>query len=300
MSNILLTGANGFLGSNLRGHLSSLGHKIFTLGRSNCDINHDLKLEIHHVFPNLEVVIHAAGHAHFNPKTTLEKEEFFDVNVLGTINLLMGLEKSSVLPEKFVFISSVSVYGLDFGENINEDSILLAEDPYGLSKKKAEKLVLDWCNNNNVICTILRLPLLVGQNASGNLGLMIKGIKKGYYFNIAGGTARKSMVLVEDVAKWILKASTIGGIYNLTDGYHPSFSDFSNIISHQLGKSKPKNISFFLAKILSAIGDFFGPNSPLNTKKLKKMTSDLTFDDTKARKVFGWDPKSVLEGFRIY
>ena len=42
-----------------------------------------------------------------------------------------------------------------------------------------------------------------------------------------------------------------------------------------------------------------GHKAPLNTNKLKKITSDLTFDDTKAREVFGWDPTPILEGFRI-
>jgi hypothetical protein len=41
----------------------------------------------------------------------------------------------------------------------------------------------------------LVLPLLVGENPRGNLGVMMRAIDKGYYFNIGGGKARKSMVL---------------------------------------------------------------------------------------------------------
>lgn len=44
---------------------------------------------------------------------------------------------------------------------------------------------------HNVVCTILRLPLLVGTNPPGNLGAMIKGIARGYYFNIGGGKSKK-------------------------------------------------------------------------------------------------------------
>ena len=50
---------------------------------------------------------------------------------------MRGLEKSGV-PKKFVFVSSVSVYGLDAGANINEEYPLLAKDAYGKSKIEAE------------------------------------------------------------------------------------------------------------------------------------------------------------------
>ena len=128
---------------------------------------------------------------------------------------------------------------------------------------------------------------------------MIKGIQKGYFFNIGRGSAKKSMVLAEDVAKVILDVAKIGGIYNLTDGYHPTFAELSNNISFQLGKNKPMNIPNWFAVIVAKIGDLIGNKAPLNTNKLKKITSDLTFDDSKARNAFGWNPTPVLEGFRI-
>jgi nucleoside-diphosphate-sugar epimerase len=128
---------------------------------------------------------------------------------------------------------------------------------------------------------------------------MVRGIKKGYYFNIAGGKAKKSMVLAFDVAKTILKVAKIGGIYNLTDGYHPSIEEFSNYISFQLGNDKPRNIPFWFASIVSKFGDLFGSKAPLNTRKLKKITADLTFNDNKARETFGWNPTLVLEGFKL-
>jgi nucleoside-diphosphate-sugar epimerase len=297
--NILLTGSTGFLGKTIFSFLKNK-HNIFTLGRKNSTFNIDLIQKIWLKFPKFEIIIHAAGKAHSTPKTLFEKQSFFDVNFKGTQNLLLGLEESQYFPKAFVFISSVAVYGKDNGVNIAEDAPLLAKDPYGLSKIQAEKLVLDWCKKHNVICTILRLPLLVGPGAPGNLGAMIKGIKGGYYFNIGGGRAKKSMVLAENVARSILEVADIGGIFNLTDGYHPTFEELSNHISIQLGKSKPMNMSFCFAKIVAKFGDLLGREVPLNTNKLKKITSDLTFTDSKAREAFGWDPTPVLKGFKIF
>lgn len=247
---------------------------------------------------SFEYIIHSAGKAHSIPKTEIEKSEFFNVNVNGTKKLLVGLSKNK-LPKYFVLISSVSVYGLATGVNINEEQLLNAKDPYGQSKMQAEQLVIEWCKEHNVLYTILRLPLLVGENPPGNLGAIINGIKKGYYFNITDGSAKKSMVLAEDVAKNIFKVAEIGGIYNLTDGYHPSFSELSNHISIQLGKEKPMNMPLWLARIIAKFGDLLGSKVPLNTNKLKKITSNLTFDDSKAREAFGWNPTPVLEGFKI-
>jgi nucleoside-diphosphate-sugar epimerase len=294
----LLTGGTGFLGYFISKAISE-SNILVTLSRNIGQYSICLEQKVPVFFEKFDLVIHAAGKAHSVPKTSLEKQAFFDVNFKGTQNLLQGLEESQSLPKAFIFISTVAVYGKENGINISEDAPLLAKDPYGLSKIQAEQLVLDWCKKHNVICTILRLPLLAGQNPLGNLGAMIKGIKKGYYFNIAGGKAKKSMILAEDAAKSILKVAEIGGIYNLTDGYHPSFAELSNHISIQLGKGKPMNMPFWFAKIIAKFGDLLGSKAPLNTNKLKKITSDLTFDDTKAREAFGWNPTPVLEGFKL-
>ena len=292
---VLLTGASGYLGSIISSTLSN--ESIISLSRFNADINVDLSKLVPKL-PSVDLVIHAAGRAHLVPSSPTERQEFFEVNVTGTINLLKGLDKSTI-PKSIVFISSVSVYGCENGLLVNEVEPLLAKDPYGASKIEAERIIIEWCKTNKVICGILRVPLIVGINPPGNLGSMIKGIQKGYYFNIGGGKAKKSMVLSDDIAKSIIKVAEIGGIYNLTDGYHPSFAELSNTISIQLGKGKQMNMPLWLARIIAKFGDLLVSKAPLNTNKLKKITSDLTFDDSKAREVFGWNPTPVLEGFKI-
>lgn len=294
----LLTGGTGFLGNFILKKISE-NNIIVTLSRKIGQYSICLDQKVPSFSNKFDLVIHAAGKAHSVPKTSLDKQAFFDVNFKGTQNLLKGLEESQSVPKVFILISSVAVYGRVSGVNISEESPLLSQEPYGLSKIYAEQLVLDWCKMNNVVCTILRLPLLAGANPPGNLGEMINGIKKGYYFNIAGGTAQKSMVLASDVAQCILKVSEIGGIYNLTDGYHPTFNELSHIISLQLGRKFVPNMPLFFAKVLANIGDLIGDKFPINSNKLSKIMSPLTFDDSKARKAFGWNPSPVIEGFKI-
>jgi nucleoside-diphosphate-sugar epimerase len=295
MSKILLTGSSGFLANVIKKQIE-LKNFVYELNRNTGHFKIDLRNAIPNFNYHFDTVIHSAGKAHLNPKTIQESKDFFDVNVNGTKNLLNALNKDL---QKFIYISSVSVYGVSNGINLSENEPLQAKDPYGLSKIVAENLVQEWCYKNNVKYLILRLPLVAGLNPPGNLASMIKGIRRGYYFNIDGGGQKKSIVLASDISKFILIASEVGGIYNLTDGENPSFFDLSNCIAHQLKKKTIPNIPFKYAKILAKMGDIIGNKFPLNSDKLSKITSTLTFDDSKARGAFGWNPTPVLLGFNV-
>ena len=287
---VLLTGSSGFLGKYIRDEYIS--EELEILNRiSPGDHILDLSQNVPKFSHRFDLVVHNAGLAH------AAFGNFFKVNVQGTRNLLKSLRKSP--PNYFVFISSVSVYGRSEGEYLSEKCPVLATDEYGMSKIQAEAEIIEWCQYHQVVCTILRLPLVVGSNPPGNLGAMIHAIKKGFYFNIAGGQAKKSMVLAEDIAKFILPASQVGGIFHLTDGEHPSFYQLSHVIARQLNRKGIYSIPFVLAKLLARIGNLLGTNVPLNSDKLIKITSNLTFDDSLAREKFGWSPKSVLENLKI-
>jgi nucleoside-diphosphate-sugar epimerase len=248
---------------------------------------------------DFELVVHAAGQAHLVPRGDAEINLFQQVNVQGTANLLAGLEKR-ILPKYFVFISSVSVYGLETGLDITEDAPLAATDPYGKSKIAAEMLVKEWCTLHQVQCTILRLPLIAGPNPPGNLGFMLKGLQKGFYFNIGGGKAKKSVVLAEDIGSFLISAAQTGGTYNLTDGEHPTFMDLSRLMAKKLNRSFVPNIPYFLALMLAKLGDIIGHKAPINSLKLRKITTSLTFSDAKARVSFGWNPTPVVKGFKLF
>lgn len=295
---ILLTGDSGFLGKYIKKEFESYSLIFHTLNRREADYKLDLFTTIPVLRIKYNLIIHCAGAAHIIPKNKSESNQIFTTNIKTTENLIRALEKTGI-PEKFVFISSVSVYGRSKGNLLNENEDLLATDAYGKSKIICEKIITDWCLKHNVKYTILRLPLLVGKNPPGNLGDMIKAIKNNYFFNIKHINPRKSMVLAQDVASIILKASEVGGVYNLTDGHHPSFVDLSNSISAQIKKSKVLTLPYFFVKFLAIIGDTLIPVFPFNSKKLSKMTNDLTFDDTKAKKAFNWSPTDVLNSFKI-
>lgn len=295
---LLFTGASGFLGQNI---LSLLKEKyvVETVGLTPQD-NHRVNIARHvPIFTNrYDIVLHAAGKAHSVPKTEEEKQLFFDINLQGTKNLCTALENSGI-PKAFIFISTVAVYGCDFGESITEEHPLNGTTPYALSKIKAEKYLEGWCAMHNVKLSILRPSLIAGPNPPGNLGAMIKGIKSGRYFSIAGGKAKKSVLMVQDIANLVFLLVEKGGIYNVCDTYQPTFRELEAVICKQLNKKMPLSIPYWLATGMAKVGDVLGEKAPINSLKLRKITESLTFSNKKAVRELGWQPINVLENFKI-
>lgn len=298
MEKLLFTGGTGFLGKNVMPLLNER-YDVTTCGITPDDmIKANFVSEVPELPEKYDIVLHACGKAHVVPKTDAEKKAFFDVNYQGTVNLCKGLEKVG-LPKALVFISTVAVYGCDFGDMITEDHSLDGETPYAKSKIMAEEYLTEWCNNHNVVLGILRPSLLAGKNAPGNLGSMVKGVKKGYYMNIAGGKVVKSILMAEDIARILPLVAEKGGVYNVCDTFQPTFGQISESVAKQLGKGKPINIPYWMAWCMAKVGDLLGNKAPINSYKLEKMTKSLTFSNEKARKELGWEPLDVLENYRV-
>lgn len=299
MKKLLFTGGSGFLGYNIRPLLEKQYGVVHSMGiTDDDDIKVNLAKEVPPINTHYDVVLHAAGKAHTVPKTEAEKKVFYDVNYQGTVNLCKALENAG-LPKLLVFISTVAVYGCEFGELITEDYPLAGETPYAKSKIMAEEFLTTWCKEHGVVLGILRPSLLAGRKAPGNLGAMVHGIKKGFYMNIAGGKVRKSVLMAEDIARLLPLLEEKGGIYNVCDTRQPTFGNLSASVAKQLGKGKPLNIPYWMAWCMAKVGDLLGSKAPINSYKLEKMTKSLTFSNEKARRELGWEPLDVLENYKI-
>lgn len=296
--NLLFTGASGFLGNNVHPLLERM-YDVTTVGLTQQD-NYAINIakEVPKLRECYDIVLHAAGKAHSIPKTDAERQAFFDVNLQGTKNLCAALEKVGV-PRAFIFISTVAVYGCDYGVDITEEHPLNGTTPYAISKRLAEEYLQNWCRKHNVVLGIIRPSLIAGPNPPGNLGTMITGIRRGMYFSIAGGKARKSVLMVQDIANLVPLLVKKGGVYNVCDSYHPTFRELETLICNQMDRSLPLSIPYWLAKSMALMGDCLGKNAPINSLKLDKITKSLTFSNEKAIRELGWQPTNVLENFKI-
>ena len=298
MQKLLFTGGTGFLGRNIKPILDR-SYDVTTIGIMEADM---IKANFVSGVPELpekyDIALHAAGKAHIYPKTEAEKQAFYDVNYKGTINLCKALEKVGV-PKSFVFISTLNVYGDVCGNNDTEDSRpLMGDSPYADSKIKAEEYLTNWCKEHNVILGILRPSLLAGKSAPGNLGAMVNGIRTGAYLSIAGGKARKSVLMVDDIAHLVPLVAEKGGVYNVCDDHNPSFGELEATIARQLGKRKPISIPYWMAKCLALVGDVFS-FFPINSRRLEKIVSTDIWSNEKAKRELGWKPMDVIENYKI-
>lgn len=284
---MLMTGATGFVGSHIL-PLLKRQYAVTTLGRSECnDIHADLSTDVPEIDCRHEIVLHMCGKAHTVPRTPAEQKMFYDVNLGGTKNLCSALERYGV-PRVMVFLSTVAVYGCDSGNEIDESHGLDGTTAYARSKILAEEYLGTWCAKHGVRLAILRSPLIVGAGAPGNLGAMEDGIRRRRFALIDGGKALKSVLEVEKLAEIVPRVSTIGGTFNVCNARHSSFGELAHEVAMRHGYCRVPNIPMSVARIMARIGDLAemltGRNMPFDSARLKKMTSDLTFSNAKARR----------------
>lgn len=300
--NCLVTGATGFLGRHVADQLGQSGHQVTALVRSPCpdfpdaivgDLTESVSLD-----GPVDAVFHIAGKAHVVPRTAAEEQEFFDVNELGTKRLIENLGSLPELPRYFALISTVAVYGREQGEMLTESTPTEPTTPYGQSKLAAEKIVTGWCCENDVRPTILRLPLISGVAAPGNLRAMVRAIVKGHYLGIGDGSARRSVVRATDVAEVLPRIMPIGGTYHLTDRHNPSLMELERAICTALGKPMPRRLPPAVAHLAGWAGDLaqkLGVRLPINSDRVSKLTNTYTFSDESIRKQIDWEPGRVID-----
>lgn len=272
---VLITGATGFLGCYLQKEFAN-DCNVATLGRS---IENDFRVDLTNAVPvidrNFDLVIHAAGSS--------DENNAMEVNLEGTRNLLKGLQ--SCKPKWLVFLSTVWVYGVDKGTDIDESYPANPSTIYGKSKLEAEKELTKWCNSNDVVITILRPTIVFGNGVHGKAKEMFDAIIANRYFHIRGNVAKRSVVMANDVAKVAKKLFSIGGVFNVCDGYDHSVIALADSMAENYGKGKRilycpmKPIKWF-----AKIGDIIPPvRKYINSSKLNTLTSSLTFSNKKIK-----------------
>lgn len=268
-----ITGYSGFLGRDICRELMSSNYEVVKLGRSlDAQIKVDLSNYSQPNLTSLDVLILCAGLAH---KKAQSERDYDLVNNVSTIRLVNDAYKAGV--RKIVFISTVAVYGKSQGINISESNSDLPSTAYGKSKYNAEQeLKKVFQLNGDIDLLILRLPLIVGKEAPGNLGKLEKSILSGNHISLAGNTAKKSIVFRSDVSRTIvawLKNEVKGEkCINLVSG-NPTFNEVEN----HLAKIHNKSIVRIPLTPLFALISFLYRSLRIKIPLLSKVGLSLTF-----------------------
>lgn len=224
--NILLTGAEGNLGSELRSQaVIRKCANIVSIGRNDWT-GLDEKLS------SSEIVVHAASD--LRTSASLEPYKLLDSNVMSTARLLEASRRHQI--RRFVFLSSCAVYGEDM--RTGEESLCCPITINGISKHLNEKLVAEFCTANNIEYQILRIFNTYGGNDKFSIFSKLKrALQSGTAFTLNNeGRMMRDFIHVSDVASIVLSLSgrKIGYTHvNIGTGVATKISRLVEIFSEQ-------------------------------------------------------------------
>lgn len=276
--NVLITGAYGFVGTNLCHYLVQHGHQCDALDIP-ASVRPDVPYQNNFSWDNLDAlkphlanytaVIHLAGKAH-DLKKVSSPQSYFDINV-GLTKQIFELTRNTV--KNFVFFSSSKAVD--------------ADTPYGQSKKEAEEYL-----GNNAI--ILRPAMIHGPGNKGNLNLLWKVASYGFPWPLAAFENLRSFASIENVCAAVEELCHKGqpGIYPIADDTPLSTNRIIELMAAVQGRHArlwhiPKSFMCLCAKI----GDVL--HLPLNTERLQKLTENALLDNSHLKQVLGWEQMPV-------
>ena len=196
---ICITGYKGFIGSHL---VEKLGDDFIP-----CD---DILDEI----PEADVYIHLAALPSV-PYSVEHPKETFEVNVMGTLNVLEACRKYKA---KIIFTSS--------SQGSPE-----ALNPYGLHKHQCELMIKLYARLYHVPYCILRLYNVFGPGEHGVIGAFQKAAAEGKALQIWGGFQRRDFVYVDTVVEHLVKGIDEQGIFEIGSGKTYSVQEIADLIS---------------------------------------------------------------------
>jgi nucleoside-diphosphate-sugar epimerase len=286
---IWITGCAGFLGGRLAQRFSSAGHEVVGLSRRACAIaSRSVKIDLASSSAQAElealglesgwpdVVIHAAS----KQPGSKALSEYVKSNVLATANLLDALREAP--PEKLIYTSTLSVYSEPGANPVGETAATADASPYAATKRWAEQMVKTFQDRSRVV--ILRLPSLYG---AGQVDSFIDGlarvVSQGDPVELfARGCLVRDALYVEDVVEAIASCVTRplqseATIINLGCGRRVTTSEYAEALV------KAWESESIIVPVDCPVSQF-----------------DLYADITKARRLLGFNPRSLEDSMREY
>ncbi|MFH2108560.1 MAG: NAD-dependent epimerase/dehydratase family protein [Chrysiogenia bacterium] len=308
---ILVTGAAGFIGSNLVPELLRRGNRVVCLARPDEDTSRIQGLDCRIVFGDLlektslaeavrgaEYIFHLA--ALLGGGTP---EAFLRVNYEGTKNLIDVCREQGVVPERFLFASSATVMGPSGKSDLlNEGAPCRPVSAYGRSKLVAEEYLASL--KNTLPYTIFRLPVVYGPGSDGGLYIFFKLLSKGLQVNV--GRLEATVCFVWDVVQGMIDAAenprAQGEIYILGEEKAYHLKQIYQMIASILGKHPVKlPLPYFVLHLLTFFIEMFSrltKSVPVLTRE--ELTVYLKYrywkyDTRKASRDFGFHSRYPFE-----
>ena len=303
---VLVTGANGFIGSHLSEHLVNLGAKITVLLEYNPNnylghlkfLQNNMLSEMEQILGDIrdpelikkmvkgkDIIFHLGALVSI-PYSFINPREVFEVNAEGTLNILLAARDQEV--NKIVTTSTSEVYGTALYTPIDENHPLQAQSPYAASKIAADKIAESFYKTYNLPVAIIRPFNTYGPRQSDRAiipTIIIQALKKST-INIGSTTPRRDLSYVSDTVDGFIKIAeskkSIGQVINIGLGKDISIGELIKMITSIMGKE---------IKVIS---------TEKRKRPKKSEVMRLLCDNRKAKKIVNWIPKvSLKEGLNM-
>lgn len=297
---VLVTGASGFIGSNLLPLLSSRGFDVLATSRSPVSIDgiewqQSPELEPDADWSNLvrgaHTVVHLAGRAHVLHGRGSSGERLFQrINADGTSTLARQAAQAGV--RHFVFLSSCHTVAEESDLMLTRDTPPRPVSAYGRSKLAAENALREELDGRDCAWTILRPPLVYGAGNKANFARLVSLVRHGWPLPLAGIRNRRSFLGAANLADFIARclsnvSSVHGKIYYPADARVVSTPELLRLLGQSMGRSV--NLFPVPHSLLRAAGRLLG------LRALRKLTSSLFVDAAPAREELQWSPPHTME-----
>lgn len=294
---IVVTGANGFIGRQVALGLHQAGYSVTGLVRSawkNCDFKLVTGFELGSdgdwstVFRHTNTIVHCAARVHVMDDNAIDPlTEFRRVNVDGTLKMARQAAQCGV--ERFIFVSTVKVNGERTlpGRKFSEMDVPAPADAYAMSKLEAEEGLRDISGATGMEVVFIRPPLVYGAGVKGNFLSMLRLADTGCPLPFGAINNYRSMIYLDNLVSLIVCTIDHPDAGNRTflvsDGEDLSTTDLFAEVRRSLGRKR--RLLPIPSRTLSWLGRLTGKRGVTD-----RLCDSLQVDITGARQVLGWEP----------
>ncbi|HNX01189.1 MAG TPA: NAD-dependent epimerase/dehydratase family protein [Candidatus Cloacimonadota bacterium] len=306
MKKILITGANGFVGSYLAQFLSLQGYEVTALVRhtAKCELlPANVRLirtdycayDLIKAFIGQDVIIHTAATVRAR-----KWDDYYDINVSLTEKMIEAYHQSED-PTHFIFMSSQAAAGMaQTGQQKHEDDPCTPISDYGRSKLLAEQKIRELCTKP---WTIVRPASVYGPGDKDFL-IFFKTVKNHFSLHIGNPNKNISLIYVNELAEFIQRVmeskESHNQIFFASDGHTYKQDDFVNGLEHVIPtwtlEVHIPDLILYPAAAFSEIGGFITKKAPVLNwqKKDELLGKNWVVSIEKAKNLLGFDPEPNL------
>lgn len=305
---ILVTGANGFVGSALIERLAAEGMPVHAAVRTSAAAS-----TLRAKYPQMDVVtvgeigaatawraalagvdavVHLASRVHVMRETEPDPlRAFRSVNTEGSVALARAAAVAGV--KRFIYLSTVKVLGeRTEGEPFSDASIPHPIDPYAISKQEAETALFHIGSETGMGVTVLRPPLVYGVGVKGNFLRLLAWVRAGYPLPLGALHNQRSLLylgnLVDATVTLLARPVEPGRAYVLRDGEDVSTPELIRRLARQM--DVPARLLPIPAWGLHLAGRITGRG-----EAVRRLTDSLAVEDMRFRRELGWVPRYTVE-----